>query len=144
MTAIIVCWVPILEWYVTFIGISSRSKLHIELIHCVCLLCSTLYFFFLATGSSGSRAASLPEGVTTGELHKALGLAPPPSGSGVELTAKAWHNALGSTYPSSKPLTLTQATPAFPPARISLPIKLPVLDPRLCSSSSKVLPILPA
>ena len=53
--------------------------------------------------------------------------------------------------PPTTPLSLTPAqlslTPAIaapPPAKVSPPIKLPVLDERLCISSFKVLPVLSA
>ena len=46
--------------------------------------------------------------------------------------------------PLTTPLSLTPATAAPRPAKVSPPIKLPVLDERLRISSSKVLPVLSA
>ena len=49
--------------------------------------------------------------------------------------------AIASRTPPSKPRTLTPATAAPPPAKVSPPNTLPVLDPRLRISSSKVRPV---
>ena len=53
------------------------------------------------------QATHLLEGVTTEEVHPALGLDLPQSGSEGKLTAKAWNNAVGMAYPSTKQHTLT-------------------------------------
>jgi hypothetical protein len=87
----------------------------------------------------GGIATSLPEGVAAKAVHKALAFAPPPSCSKVMYTAKAWHNAMGLAYLCSKTLNLMPATPAPRPSRVSLPNKIPVIDPRHSISPSKAL-----
>jgi hypothetical protein len=85
----------------------------------------------------------LPTGVTTEEVHAALELDDLPQVHAGILTPRAWLHAVEKAYrialPEPRPpRTPTPAAQAPRPARVSLAIKLPDIDPRFRISSSKV------
>ncbi len=85
----------------------------------------------------------LPAGVTTKEVHAALELDDPPHVHAGILTLREWLHAVskayGMTFPVPRPQrTPTPAAPAPRLARASPANKLPDIDPRFHTSSSKV------
>ena len=119
-----------------YIGIKAAEAQTVSA-HIECAYRVPPYMFSSPRDSLRGRATSFPEGVATEQVHKALGLAPPPSGTPLRLTSTAWRNALAELATAAQ-LTLMQATAAPPPAKVSPPNKLHDIDPRLSISSSKV------